>query len=217
MQCMCHSACALGFLLPCRSLQRLCLPMPARRGSWPPCLCPTCTSCSLTLLSTQPRLQQVCFRSFCLAMLTCCFWRNNAGWQLSWLKAAAHGLHTLVGVPVCVMLAGAGGMAAPDLEMFSREVERLQLAAQEVEELCSHTVRTGACCHCPGLSFTAMVRAAAAGCAPPLAGYHHRCASAALLLPRAVLSPVPQAEGPAHSSLSSSRAAAAAGCVQRSA
>jgi hypothetical protein len=40
--------------------------------------------------------------------------------------------------------AGAGGAAAPDLEKFGAEVERLQQAAQEVEVLCTHTVRTGA-------------------------------------------------------------------------
>lgn len=39
--------------------------------------------------------------------------------------------------------ADAGGMAAPDLEKFGQEVERLQLAAQEVDMLCTHTVRTG--------------------------------------------------------------------------
>lgn len=67
-QCMSHCACVLGVLLPCRRLQRLCLPMPARRGSWPPCLCPTCTSCSWTLLSTPPHLQQVWFYSCRLAV-----------------------------------------------------------------------------------------------------------------------------------------------------
>lgn len=37
---------------------------------------------------------------------------------------------------------GAGG-ASPDLHKFGAEVERLQLAAQEIAMLCAHTVRTG--------------------------------------------------------------------------
>lgn len=44
---------------------------------------------------------------------------------------------------MCPVCAAAGGMTAPDLEKFSQEVERLQLAALEVDMLCTHTVRTG--------------------------------------------------------------------------
>lgn len=109
-------------------------------ASWLHCTRPTCTSCSWTLLSMLPPSQQV---------------------RMPQQKEPNHQLHeaeivqrwgmefvstklTVLCAP-CVPVAGAGGAAAPDLQKFCAELERLQLAAHEVENLATNSVRTGMC------------------------------------------------------------------------